>query len=482
MATGLSPSSARIRGDDYQHLFTWVQVAKAIQEGSDVTSIGIEDPDAENADDFTIYKRDGKREYYQVKSSVDGRNTMGQEWLTKSSGSGGSSALQRFYKLWANEPDGNKPTITLVTNRLPAPADPLLSRRDGRDCTVARALESADMKSGLGGICKKLAEHLGVTKMETVEFFRNLRFVLGAADEYWMEMAASHMLAGGLLHDKGSIMQGVEIVRSWVTAGKRRIDADELLRAVEPLKRPDGLPSATILVQEIDRDPAPDNAVVVLDWVDSFPGSEPRVRRRPSESTLWNEQFRPQLKQAVRCLRGHTRVLVRGHMRLPTWFALGVELGKTAGFQVASLQHDAAWSSEGSPSDVPIEHAVKTLGSGRDLAVGISLASDLSQDALEYLDGRRNDVGKYAHVFPLDGANNTAVGSAAEARGWAYGIRNLVRSLVREHRPDNMHLFLATPHGVALLLGHLWDRMPPTQTYVDLGTFGGYAPSYLIPG
>ena len=31
MTTGLSASGARIRGDDYQHLFAWVQVLRAIQ-------------------------------------------------------------------------------------------------------------------------------------------------------------------------------------------------------------------------------------------------------------------------------------------------------------------------------------------------------------------------------------------------------------------------------------------------------------------
>lgn len=31
-------------------------------------------------------------------------------------------------------------------------------------------------------------------------------------------------------------------------------------------------------------------------------------------------------------------------------------------------------------------------------------------------------------------------------------------------------LFLATPADLALLFGHLWDRMPDTQIYLDLAT------------
>ena len=51
----------------------------------------------------------------------------------------------------------------------------------------------------------------------------------------------------------------------------------------------------------------------------------------------------------------------------------------------------------------------------------------------------------------------------------------------RLYRPKRIHLFLAGPQGAILLLGHLWDRMPPTQLYEDLGPSKGYSPSYLIP-
>jgi hypothetical protein len=51
--------------------------------------------------------------------------------------------------------------------------------------------------------------------------------------------------------------------------------------------------------------------------------------------------------------------------------------------------------------------------------------------------------------------------SSAHATATAVGIRDLVRQLAREHGAQRLHLFLAVPHGLALLLGHLWDRMPP---------------------
>lgn len=482
MTSGLSRSGARLRGDDYQHLFAWIRAVDAVQS-SDTAAIGIEDPDAWNADDVTVYKDGGERKYYQVKSAVDTSSPIDANWLMKPSRSGGPSILQGFHGLWAGEPDDPRPKIALVTNRLPLHTDPLLAAVDGLDCTVARKLESANPESKLGGVRRTLASHLKVTEEETVAFFRDLRFILGVAHEMWMEMARHCMLAAGLRHDDNAIAQGIGIVRGWVTSGRRKITRDDLRRAVDPLKLPEDPPLASLLVQAIDRDPMPDTATVSLDWVGWFPGREPRVRRLPSDPALWNEQLRPQLRRAAQHLRthGHTHVLVRGYMRLPTWFAAGVELGKTVGFQVSSLQGHTAWSSEGNQSDVSVAHAVETLGPGRDLAVGIALSSDPSPDVREYLADRQVGTGKYVSIHPAGGISNRSVGGAAEARGYAYAIRDLVRNLVREHKPTQLHLFLSAPNGVMLLLGHLWDRMPPTQLYEDLGVAGGYAPSYLIP-
>ena len=71
--------------------------------------------------------------------------------------------------------------------------------------------------------------------------------------------------------------------------------------------------------------------------------------------------------------------------------------------------------------------------------------------------------------------------SSAHATAAAVGTRDLVRPLVRNHGVRRLHLFLAASHGLALLLGHLWNRMPPTQLYVDLGAGNGYQPAFLIP-
>lgn len=84
-------------------------------------------------------------------------------------------------------------------------------------------------------------------------------------------------------------------------------------------------------------------------------------------------------------------------------------------------------------------------------------------------------------VAPKTGAGEAAVRDGAHARGLATSIRDRVRDLARRHKAKRVHLFLVIPKGLALLLGHKWDRMPDTQLYDDLGPSRGYSPGFRIP-
>lgn len=135
----------------------------------------------------------------------------------------------------------------------------------------------------------------------------------------------------------------------------------------------------------------------------------------------------------------------------------------------------------GELSDISIENEVTTVGLGQDLAVGIALAADPSTDVLEYLCNHQINVGEYIRIRPTNGVSNHAIDGAADARGWAYKVRDSIRQFVQKYKPEQIHLFLAGPQSAILLLGHLWNRMPHTQVYEDIGPTKGYIPSYLIP-
>jgi hypothetical protein len=479
----LSASGARIRGDDYQHLVAWLQVLRFLLPGHGIASVGIEDPAAGNVDDVTVYHVDGSREFFQAKSSVDAREVVSIEWLMSPSRAGGASILQGFFEVWSAGSSSLSTKLTLITNRPPAASDPVVVLRDGRDGTVSDRLKRASGQSKVGQARGELAKHLKTDEAILLAFLSDLRLIVSRLYEELKEKAYLLMYAAGLRYDEEALMLGLSTVRAWVTEGKRRLSEKEVRHRLEALKRPGEMPAASLLIQAIDRDPMPESATITLDWTSLFQGSEPRTRRRPAEDGLWNNMFRPELQEAARSLRaqGQTFILVRGYMRLPSWFTVGVELGRTAGFEVVSFQQGVPWASAGDLGEFPIMTVERQVGSGKDLGLGVCLAADLSEDALRFLESSVPNAGTLISIFPERGPSGAALGNGSEARAWAVNTRDLVRTLARTHRDATVHLFLAVPHGAALLLGHLWDRVPLTQLYEDLGAGHGYSPSFLIP-
>jgi hypothetical protein len=51
--------------------------------------------------------------------------------------------------------------------------------------------------------------------------------------------------------------------------------------------------------------------------------------------------------------------------------------------------------------------------------------------------------------------------------------------MARLHPDAEIHLLLACPTALALLLGHRWNRVPTTIVYEDLAP--GYAPTFTVP-
>lgn len=481
----LSSSGARIRGDSYQHMVGWIQVLRAILPNSGVLEIGIEDPDGGNADDVTVYKADGRHDFFQIKSAVDGQKTACVAWLMEPSKTGGPSIVQGLFNVWKRyKSSGSEVRITFYTNRPAAADDNFIALRDGISGTVSKRLKQAS-SGAAKSLKKKLVTHLSTTEEELFAFLDHLSFKIGRLhDELWEE-AKLLMYVGGFRFDDEAITLGESIVRGWVTGGKRRLTMDDIQNEIKHLLRPGELPAASLLIQAIDRDLIWEAATVALDWVDLFDGDEPRTRRVIQDSNHWNTKFRKEIQDAAKSMRsrGETRVLVRGYMRLPTWFTVGVELGRTAGFdEVVSFQGNLPWSSKGDVEKYPVEMICdEKLSDKNEMAISVALSVDPTRDVKHYLESFSNDIGKYICIAPAIGTGNTIIKNEKEARQWAYNVRDMIRNIVREYHPSKIHLFLAVPHGAALLLGHLWDRMPPTQLYEDLGALSEYFPSFLIP-
>jgi len=77
-------------------------------------------------------------------------------------------------------------------------------------------------------------------------------------------------------------------------------------------------------------------------------------------------------------------------------------------------------------------------------------------------------------VSPPDGAR---IAEAGEANGYATAIKQAVREELRRTSATEVHLFIAAPAGLALVLGHTWNRVAPTTVWEDLGVSRALAAS-----
>ena len=244
-----------------------------------------------------------------------------------------------------------------------------------------------------------------------------------------------------------------------------------------------GTPLGSLLIQAIDRDFMPESADVVLDWGALFEGTDPRTRRNLINSQNWNKKLRPAIRRASHKLRGlgYKKILVRGYMRLPTWFTVGTEFSKTASFEVTPMWNGQTWESEGETDDYPIRTTYDKKISGKnEIAIAVAISADIFSDVNAFLKSKHS-IGRFVMITPKNGPSNLSIKTASQARGCSLKIRDLLRILTKKYNSKKVHLFLAMPCGLALLLGHRWDRMPDTQLYEDLGTRKGYAPSFMIP-
>jgi hypothetical protein len=477
-----SPSGARIAGDDYQHLFTWLQALKLLREVEGVTHVELE-VGGHNVDDVILHRENAPTLYHQVKFVVDQRAPLSHEWFT-TPGDAAKSPLQRFHESFEKLTDGGRPEMALETNRWPVDGDPILRHVDGQTHKLVPRLAAATAGSESGKVRAAWAEHLGIGEPELLEMLEHLQIRAGRSSyEELREHCCWLMGAVGLKDDVNAVDVGIGEMRRLVREGIRRLDAETLREIIETKRLGRGVQRGVLLVQQLVPDSYPQLATASVDWVELFEGEEAGARRQLRDPADWNNTLRPQLHDAVEEIKrqGYRDVLVAGTMRLSTALTVGIELSDVSGFAVATRQRDEEWGSGGDRAQVEIARDEVELGLGEELAVGISIAADLTNDVVEHLRSEALPVRAFVNFSPARGISRDAVGEPDEARGYAQGLLDALRVASRGGTP-RLHLFQACPLGLALLLGHVWNRLPETQLYEDLGSGRGYAPTFRLAG
>jgi hypothetical protein len=474
---GRAPSGVRLAGDDYQHLVTLNEVLHAMR-GNGVTAVTVEARDAGNVDDVVLHSDERPTRYTQMKHAVDGQTPVGADWLMKPARTGGKSLLQRFHLSWAQLGGVDRhPYLQLVTDRDIDPADPILKMVDRRTGLVVPAVKARNLREERAD----WAEHVGIDENELLTFLGDLRFVTGRSFHIEQERAALQLETLGLNSGQGAVDSGLAMVREWIQERERTIDIDELAATVAHRIGRRCPPGGLLVVEGIDDAWAAEDADVSLRFVERYEDADPFERRRLRVADDWRSVVWPEMNSAATRLRdsGHQRVIVDGAMRLPMWFGAGSALRDVRGFIVAVQQREQLWSSDDIGTSPALSTSLTMIGSGTDLAVAVGVSADPTREVLEHVEADPR-IGQLLSIAPSAGPGNLAVPDGRIASAMVEMIRNEVRDVL-DGSIDHLHLFLATPAGLALLLGHRWNALRPTTVYEHLGTGRGYMPTFVVP-
>lgn len=470
-----SASGARLTGDDLQHLIVWYWCLKAANPASDVEAVTVEADDAGNIDDVVVDLGDGRRIYHQVKATVSAGKLTNVNWLVEPAGRRGISILQRLYRSWL---DLGSPSagIALITSRPIDPNDQLLAGLDYRN-RLGNHLRRAPDESEVSSLRHQLAEHLDSPEAQICDFFDALEIRLGQTEAEWRQKVEDVAMGAGVQLGDTARAAALADIRDWVKTTRDRRSRAAIFDMIERLDLRAEEPRAVVVVQMVDTVPT-DDAIAVINWTAKTRGDRPETRRGLIDPSEWKTTLTEDLDRLREQLHadGWHRVLVRGAMRLPTWFAVGASLREVAGFNVAASFRGERWTADPSSAPIPRVQVLtdEAAGDGPEVGLTVAMSYDPTHTVRRALTSNP-DIGRFVTVSVDGGPHPRVFKGPADSAAAAVAARNWVRDAEIGTR---IHLVLVAPAPFALFLGHFWDRVPPTTIYEDLAP--GYEPAFSV--
>lgn len=448
--------------------------------GRTILSVALEAVGAGNLDDVVVRYDGHPDEFTQVRFAVDLTTPLDTDYLFAKSSEAGTSMLQKFHKTWLELGRDAELRMQLVTNRAPAHDDPLLARVDGVSGLLVPAITRGGPRTAIGKQRLKWAQHLGIEEDELIAMLSCIRFRLGRQYDVEFEHAGDLMLSAGMRNDANAVRLGTDLVGRWIVEGKgrRELSAPELQDGIDALGLHVRDAGATVLIQAIDHVENADDADEVLDWVAFYEAKEPQARRRvvtPNGYRVMQDQLRSATNRLM--IAGHRHVVVRGPMRLPAWFAAGAALPETRGVRLTCGHIGQPWSTDDAEVPVTLDASTVDIGNGPELAVALAFAADPVDDIVAFA---RNSGLPINRILRLGLPGDRRISCGGEAVAISRQIKEEVRRALRETDAKQVHVFQAGPAGLALLLGHQWNRIAPTLLWEDLG-IDGYEEAFEIP-
>lgn len=461
-----SASGVRIAGDDYQWLNAWRSCMEALHENltgnaaNPIVAVGVEEPGVGNGDDVVLHRTQPPNTYTQVKYAVDNRTAVNLEYLTT------SGILRKMYKTYAGLTAGGTPAeMRLITNRNADPNDILVTDRDGRNGRLWPRAAQGGPNSGRGKARAAWAAEAQTDEDHLLDLLAHLHFDIAYDLDRLRRDVSLLMTASGLRSDPAAVARGADWVSKQVIAGHRRLTLNDIKNAITTFDLQVGSPWTTISVATITHDYLADQAAVSIDWVDRMSGTTEWTRVEPAPPATWND-LATDIRAIPSQIGTNKRILVTGHMRQATGFLVGTELRRVKGYEVGVRQGDQLWTGEEPISSNVITHTQEETTGGHGTAIIVNVATDAAAGTIDWIRESALPVSRILTITPTAGVGPKAVPNAAAANSLTIAIRDLARL---HSRNGDLHLFLIGPLGLAVLLGHHWNRLTTTHAYEHLG-------------
>ncbi len=184
------------------------------------------------------------------------------------------------------------------------------------------------------------------------------------------------------------------------------------------------------------------------------------------------------IKTALSQHFGRPHIKVHGSKHLTAAYLLGRIFCRASGFNLDVRQREEFWSTDARAA--VHEPFIVTVSDGspesNNLIVEISATGkNVFESVHKYFRGFGGNSHRVISFTPKDRTtvdNNIAVAMAMQIR------RNL-EGIVGRYPVEEIHLFSAVPQGLALMIGHNLNALPPIQLYEFDGV--NYYPSYKLP-
>ncbi len=493
--------AARLKGDDYQHLYAWQFVLELLMPKKKVWRVTVEDALAGSMDDVTIQHENGTSipdGFYQVKYHVDQRGVYSTDFLMTPAKTGETSLLGKFWSSWKllRSQDPNRPIeLYLISNWTWDPKDKLRPLIDGHDNSIKEEFLSATLRTDVGKLRKKWQTALGADDADFAAFIRSLRLRLGFDCAQELEKRVAERMDNlHLRSDTAAHLVATGIVRGWVKAGTQalsREDVEQTLQAHDLYLPEDSERCVTVYLTTINAqkfDIAPDH---VIDWRDYFVGEPNKRGHKLKDPTYWNDVLLPELQALETRVNEETEcrlIRARGLSRLSAWFTFGYCFSEVARYTIEVDQLGNLWRTDAvatpdfqvvAASSAHLPDGEILDGEGDTVAVGISITGPIDEDVRAYLSERTEKVASLLLIRPTRDLGRECLQSAGDVVALADGVKELTRAFVKRWKARRLLVFYFGPLSGACFLGHRFNAVcPEVQIMEDQQP--GYAPSFML--